>query len=192
MVLLKKANTVDAFLIVTGMKGTSKFREFIMGSTAKQLLKKAPCPVLTIPSDSVKTKIETIVYATDFEEEDLGAMDKLTEIAKPFNAEIRIVHISPIEETVGKRQNKDLEDKIHKHIDYPNLKLDILYSDDAFYALKIYYRNSNADLIAMLEREDSSYTSKVFHHDLVKRMESYGKIPLLSFNANNYGIFHLN
>ena len=189
--IVEKANTVEAFLIVTGMKGGSRFRELIMGSTAKKLIEKAPCPVLTIPSDSVKTEIETIVYATDFEEEDFGALNKLTAIAKPFNARIRIVHISPLEETVGERYKKDLEEKIHKYIKYSNLKLDILYSDDAFNTLKIYYRNANADLMAMLERENGGVTSKVFHRDLVKRMETYGKIPLLSFNAKHYGIFHL-
>ena len=189
--IIEKANTSDAFLIVTGIKGSSTLREVIMGRTAKQLIEKAPCPVLTIPSDSVKTEIETIVYATDFEEEDFGAMDKLTEIAKPFNAKIKVVHISPPNELVDETYKTDFENKIRKYIDYPNLKLDILYSDDAFNALKIYYRNSNADFIAMLERKSSSFSSNIFHHDLVKRMESYGKIPVLSFNAKNYGIFHL-
>lgn len=189
--IVKKAVAVDAFLIITGMKGTSKLRKIIIGSIAKQLIEKAPCPVLTIPSDSVKAEIETIVYATDFEEEDFGAMDKLTEIAKPFNAKIRVVHISPLEKNINERYKKELEDKIHKFIDYPNLKLDILYSDDAMRALKIYYRNSKADLIAMLERKSSGFSSNVFHRDLVKRMETYGKIPLLSFNAKHYGIFHL-
>ena len=33
--IIEKANAVDAFLIVTGMKGTSKLRELIMGSIAK-------------------------------------------------------------------------------------------------------------------------------------------------------------
>ena len=163
-----------------------------MGSTAKKLIESAPCPILTIPSDSVKTEIETIVYATDFEDEDFGAMDKLTEIAKPFNANIKVVHISPLEEKIGEKYKKELEDKINTYIDYPNLQLDILYSNDAFKTLKIYYRNSNADFIAMLERKSSSLSTKVFHRDLVKRMEAYGKIPLLSFNAKNYGIFHLN
>lgn len=186
-----KANEIDAFLIITGMKGLSALREIIMGSNAKHLIEKAPCPVLTIPSHSVKTQIETIVYATDFEEEDFGAINKLAEIAKPFNAKIKIVHISPIGETVEKRQKKDLEDKIHKHVDYPNLELDILYSDDAFNALKIYFGTSNADLMAMLERKSSRFSSKVFHRDLVKRMETYGKIPLLSFNAKHYAIFHI-
>lgn len=189
--IIDKANLVGAFLIVTGMKGASKLRELIMGSIAKQLINEAPCPILTIPNDSVKRQFETIVYATDFEDEDFGALDKLTEIAKPFKATIKVVHVSPIEETVFKKQKKIIEEKIKKYIDYNNLKLDILYADDAFYALKIYYRNSNADLIAMLERTDSGYSSKLLHRDLVKRMESYGKIPLLSLNAKNYGIFHL-
>ena len=189
--IVEKANKIQAFLIVTGTKGTSKFHELIMGSTAKLLIENAPCPVLTIPHDSVNKDIETIIYATDFEDKDLGAIHKLTEIAKPFNAKIKIVHISTLDETVGKNQMKDLEDTFFKHIDYPNLELDILYSDDAMHALKMYYRKTNADLIAMLERERSGITAKVFHRDLVKRMESYGKIPLLSFNANNFGIFHL-
>jgi len=189
--IIEKANAIDAFMIVTGIKGISKLRERIMGSTAKQLIEKAPCPVLTIPSDSVNKDIETIIYATDFEDKDLGAIHKLAEIAKPFNAKIKIVHISTLDETVGKNQMKDLEDTFHKHIDYPKLELDILYSDDAMNALKTYYRKTNADLIAMLERKRSGKISKVFHCDLVKQIESYGKIPLLSFNANNYEIFHL-
>lgn len=189
--IVSKANEIDAFLIITGIKGGSALREVIMGSTAKHLIEESPCPVLSIPKDTSLTQIENIIYATDFEEEDLGAIDKLTEIAEPLNAKIRIVHISPLKETVGIGQKKDMEDKIHKYIEYPNLELDILYSDDVFNDLKTYFGKANADLIAMLERESKSLSSQVFHRDLVKRMESYGKIPLISFNAKNDSIFHL-
>ncbi|TYB79514.1 universal stress protein [Bizionia myxarmorum] len=190
--IVKKANAMDTLLIVTGIKGMSALREIVMGSTAKHLIEKASCPVLTIPSDSVNTKIETILYASDFEEEDIGAINVLVEIAKPYNAKIKIVHVLPLKEKMGKGQKKDIENKIHDFIDYPNLELDILYSDDAFDTLRTYFGNSNADLIAMLERESEGYNSKIFHRDLVKRIESYGKIPLMSFNAKNFGIFHLN
>ncbi len=189
--IISKANEIKPLLIITGMKGGSVLREVIMGNTTKHLIEKSPCPVLTIPEDTSHIQIETIVYATDFEEEDLGAIDKLTEIAEPLNAKIKIVHISSLEETAGIGQKKDIEDKIHKYIEYPNLELDIIYSNDVFNDLKIYLGKANADLIAMLERESKSLTSQVFHRDLVKRMESYGKIPMISFNANNYSIFHL-
>lgn len=189
--IIEKASAVDVSLIVVGMKGASKIRELIMGSTTKHLIENAPCPVLSVPGDSVKKDIDTMVYATDFEDKDLGAINRLTKIAEPFNAKIKIVHVLPLEGAVREKQLKDLQDTFHKYINYPNLELDVLYSDDTFNALKIYYRNANADLMAMLHRKRSGITSKVFHRDLVKRMETYGKIPLLSFNADNYGIFHV-
>ncbi|MGB5645670.1 universal stress protein [Muriicola sp.] len=189
--IVSKANEIGAFLIITGMKGGSILREVIIGNTTKQLVEQSPCPVLSIPGDASHSGIKTIVYATDLEEEDLGAISKLTEIAKPFNAKIKIVHISPLEENIGKWQNKAVENKIRKYIDYTYLELDILYSDDAFNDLKIYLGKSNADIVAMLERESKSLTSQIFHRDMVKRMESYGKVPLMSFNAKSYGIFHL-
>jgi nucleotide-binding universal stress UspA family protein len=189
--IVSKANEIDALLIITGMKGGSALREVIMGSTAKHLIEESPCPVLSIPKDASHTQIKNIIYATDFEEEDLGAIDKLTEIAEPLNAKIKIVHISPLKERGGIGQKKNIVDKIHKYIQYPNLELDILYSDDVFNDLKIYLGKANADLIAMLERESKSLSSQIFHRDLVKKMESFGKVPLLSFNANNYGMFHL-
>ena len=188
--IVSKAKEVNAFLILTGMKGGSALREVIMGNTAKHLIKRSPCPVLSIPGDTSPKLIETIVYATDFEEEDIGAIDKLTEVAKPFNAKIKIVHISSLKETIGKEEMKAIEEKIHKQIEYPKLEVVILYSDDVFNDLKIYFGNSNADLIAMLERESHGLASKIFHRDLVKRMESYGRIPLISFNAKNYSLFH--
>ena len=189
--IIKKANEINAFLIVIGIKGLSEIREIIMGSTAKNLIGNAPCPVLTIPNNVANTQIKTIIYATDFEDEDFGAINELVEIVKPFNAKIKILHISPLDKTIDKSEKKEIEAKIHEHVVYPNLELDILYSNDAFKTLKSYFGTSNADLIAMLERRSSSFSSKVFHRDLVKRLESYGKIPLLSFNSKNYGIFHL-
>lgn len=189
--IASKANEIEALLIITGMKGAGKLRKYIMGSTANDLIEKAPCPVLTIPEDTNYKMINTIVYATAFEEEDFGAINKLAEIAKPFNAKIRVVHVSPLAVPVEAKYKKVLEEKINKRVEYKNVKLDILYSDDIFNELKTCFDKVNADIIAMLERESDSLSSGLFYPNLVKKMKSYGKIPLMSFNAKNYGIFHL-
>ncbi|MEM5565081.1 universal stress protein [Psychroserpens sp. AS72] len=190
--IISKANKIKPLLIIMGVKGGSVLREIIMGNTTMHLLEKSPCPILSIPEDTSRTKIETIIYATAFEEEDLGAINKLTEIAEPLNAKIKIVHVSSLKKSqVGIEEKKEIEDKIHKYITYSNIELDIIYSDAVFEDLKIYFGKANADIIAMLECEDNGGFSKIFHRDLVKKMESYGRIPLMSFNAKNYGIFHL-
>jgi len=189
--IISEANKIKPLVITTGMKGGSALREIIMGNTTKHLLEKSPCPILSIPEDTSYTQIETIVYATDFEDEDIGAVNKLTEIAEPLNAKIKIVHVSSLEEPLGIDEKKEIESKIHKYIKYSNIELDIIYSDAIFKDLKLYFGKANANIIAMLERESNGGPSKVFYRDLVKKMESYGRIPLMSFNAKNYGIFHL-
>lgn len=189
--IVEKAKAVDASLIVTGMKGGSAVKELIMGNTAKHLLEKSPCPVLSIPSDASSEPIATIVYATDFEDEDYGAINKLLEIARPFKAKIKLVHIAPPEKLIGKRYEAEIQNAVCKYIDYEDMDLDIIYSDDTFNALRIYLAQTNADMVAMLKREPKSISSQVFHYDLVTRMESYGKVPLISFHAKNYGIFKL-
>jgi hypothetical protein len=44
----------------------------------------------------------------------------------------------------------------------------------------------NADIVVMLEREKKGFLNKWFHKDLVKKMEGYGKITLMSFNEHNH------
>ena len=52
--------------------------------------------------------------------------------------------------------------------------------------LKIYLEEIEADMVAMLEREKRSLGKKLFHTDLVKKMEQQSLIPLISFNETNY------
>ena len=189
--IITKSQEAQSILIAVGMKGESKLRRLIMGSTARDLIDKAPYPVLTIPGDTSYNEIKTIVYATDFQEEDLDAIRKLAEIAKPLKAKIIVTHVSPLDKTIDEGEKKLIEKKIHKHVNYANVELEILYSDDIFNELKIYFGKTNADVIAMLERESRSLASELFYQSLLKKMKSYGRIPLMSFNAKNYGMFHL-
>lgn len=184
--IISKAVELDASMIITGMKGGSKFKELIMGNTVKHLLEKSLCPVLSIPADVSNEQIETIVYATDFEEEDINVIETITEIAKAFDAEIRIVHISPLKEFDRKKLMKDFEEKAKERINYSKMEFDIIPSDDTFEELRLYLGEVNADIIVMLERKSKGLLKRLFHRDIVKKMESYGRIPLMSFNETNY------
>lgn len=189
--IVSKAEKIQSLLIVTGMNSTSKLKRLIMGSTARGLVEKAPYPVLTIPGDTTYNPIKTIVYATDFQPEDLDALCKLATIAKPLDAIIKIVHICPLDKTICDIEKSQRKEKIDKHVKYAKVELDVLYSDDIFNELKTYSERTNADIIGMLERDSTSYASDLFYRNLLKKMKSYGKIPLMSFNAKNYGKFHL-
>ena len=179
-----------AYLIVIGMKGGSALREMIMGSTTKHLIEKALCPILSIPSDASHVSIKTIVYATDFEEEDVYAIRKLAEMAKQFDAKIKVVHISTKEEYKGEVQMEWFKTMLHEKVTYERMDFELLFTEDVFNALRIYLGDTNADLMVMLEREHKSIIKKRFHRDLVKKMETYGRVPLLSFRGANHQLFY--
>ncbi len=190
--IISVADEWHAYLVVIGMKGGSALQEIIMGSTTKHLIEKVPYLILAIPADTSYMPIKTIVYATDFEKEDVDAINILTEIAKPFKARIKIVHISPEKEFAGKEQMEWFKEMLKEKVSYKEIEFEILFSDDIFDSLRIYLglENIGADLVAMMERKKRGLIKKWFHHDLVKKMESYGQIPLLSFNKMNYELFN--
>ncbi|REE82793.1 nucleotide-binding universal stress UspA family protein [Lutibacter oceani] len=184
--IIKKAKDLNASLIVTGMQGKSAFKDFFMGNTTKQLIEKAPCAVLAIPANSRLRELKTIVYASDFEEEDISAISNLANIAKFFNAKIKIVHISSEKEKNGETEMEWFKEMVLQNVSYKNLEFAIFTSNDIFNFLKIYLEEVEADMVAMLEREKKGFTKKLFHEDLVKKMEHQSTIPLLSFNEINY------
>jgi len=188
--IISVADEWHAYLIVIGMKGGSAIREIIMGSTTKHLIEKAPCPILSIPSDASHVSIKTIVYATDFEEEDVYAICKLAEMAEQLDAVIKVIHISTKNEYSGDMQMKWFKKTLREKVTYEHIDFDILFTDDIFDTLRIYLGDINADLMVMLEREHKSIIKKWFHRDLVKKMESYGRVPLLSFRESNHQLFY--
>ena len=190
--ILSVAEEWHAYLILTGMKGGSAIREILMGSTTKNLIQKSPCPVLSIPSDTSYMPIKNIVYATDFEDEDIYAIRKLVEMAKKLNAKIKVVHITTQEEYQGDMQMKWFKGMLLEKLTYELMEFELVFTENVFNALRIYLGDTNADLMVMLEREHKGLFKKWFHRDLVKKMESYGRVPLLVFRGSNHQLFYFN
>jgi len=184
--IISKANELFASLIITGIKGKSAIKEVLIGSTTKKLIEKAPCPILAIPTNATLNKIKTIVYTTDFEEEDIIAIFKLAEIAKIFKATIKIVHVFQKSDTDAQQEMEWFKEILKQEVTYQNLEFDLVFSDDIYTTLLQYLGEVKADLLVMLEREQKELIKKIFHKDLVKKMGSNIHIPLISFNEINY------
>lgn len=190
--ILDTANNWHAEMIIVGMKGESKLIDLLFGSTTNALIQKAPCPVLAIPADTSYMPIKRVVYATDFEEEDIHAIQKLIEFAEPLEAEIKIVHVSTRDEYAGDMQMEWFRDMLESQFLYSKIEFKLIFSDDIFDSLRIYLGDVGADLVVMLERKKEGFLRKLIHRDKVKKMESYGRVPLLSFNEHYLQTFYYN
>lgn len=189
--IVNKADQMKAFMIVLGMKGQSAIKDLLIGNTTRNLIDKANCLVLAIPERAYFNEIKTIVYASDFEaDKDIEVIKKITGFANAFDAKIEVVHIADKKEFDSEIKMELFKNKLKEKINYKNIGFNILHSKNIFETLRVYLGDVNADVVVMLEREDKGLFKSLFYKDLVKKMEIYGNIPMISFNENNFGLFH--
>lgn len=181
--ILEKAFELNVDLIVVGTKGTSQIKELILGSIPKALIKKSSFPILAVPEKAVVTSIKNIVYATDFEQADIFAIKRLVKIAEIFNAEIIVVHITSQKEYAGPDQMEWFKEMVQEKVTYKNLKFELIISDTIFEALVQYLVDSNAHLLVMLERKESTFYQRYLETDMVKKMVKNTNVPLLSYSV---------
>ena len=154
--ILEKAFKFNVDLIVVGTKGASPIKEFLLGSTTKGLIRNSSYPVLAVPANSDLTSFKKMIYATDFEQADIFAINRLVKIAKIFDAEVRVVHVTTKIKYVGKAQMQWFKEMLQKKVAYGKLEFDLIFSDDIIKELVLYLKASEADMLAMFERKESN------------------------------------
>jgi len=125
-------NEID--LIVVGTHGRTGLGRLLLGSVAENILRRAPCPVLTVgPKISGRAKLpalpvdrrdlappdlelQQIVFATNFEPNAAANARAVVSLAESFESRLTLLHViedytqlgsrpGPIEEAVGRLQN---------------------------------------------------------------------------------------
>lgn len=86
------AEELKATLIIVGLESHMRFRN-IIGSSASKLVRKAPCPVITIRGDDHRDGCENILLPIDLSPETREKTDLAIQFAKYFGASIRIIGV---------------------------------------------------------------------------------------------------
>lgn len=95
--ILRIAVELPADLIVMGTHGLSGFERLLLGSVTEKVLRKAPCPVLTVPrlatGGTARAVIfKTIVCAVDFSEASRRALDYALSLAQEAGGRLLLLH----------------------------------------------------------------------------------------------------
>ncbi|MBT8210153.1 MAG: universal stress protein [Eudoraea sp.] len=178
--ILEKAESLDAGMIVAGKTGSTLVKDLLIGSTATGLIEKSPLPVMLFPASFASGDVQTIVYATAFEQADIYAIRDIVHWASLFNATIKVFHVSTKEEYAGEDQMEWFKEMLFQKVQYTPITFELRFSEDIFSSLADYLNEEKADLLAMLEREGQQLLTGLWHRDLVKRMKGEMNIPLLS------------
>ncbi len=87
-----------ADVLVLGTHGRSGFERFVLGSIAEKVLRKAPCPVLTVPphmpaASAGDVRLHSVLCAVDFSAASLQAFGFAVALARQAGASLTAVHV---------------------------------------------------------------------------------------------------
>jgi len=94
--ILECAAAVPADLIVMGTHGAGGFEHLVLGSVAEKVLRKATCPVMTVPPRARATSrlpFRRILCPVDFSEPSVAALEFAFSLAQEGDAELTILHV---------------------------------------------------------------------------------------------------
>jgi len=94
--ILECAATSHADLIVMGTHGKSGFEHLVLGSVTEKVLRKATCPVLTVPPRPFATSqfpFKRVLCAVDFSEWSLSAVNLASSLAQESGAALDFMHV---------------------------------------------------------------------------------------------------
>lgn len=94
--ILDRAVALPANLIVMGTHGAGGFEHLVLGSVTEKVLRKAPCPVLTVPPHARATSrlpFRRLACAVDFSDWSLTALELAFSLARESGAGVTLVHV---------------------------------------------------------------------------------------------------
>jgi nucleotide-binding universal stress UspA family protein len=97
--ILNAADVLSSDFIVIGTHGRSGFERMILGSVTEKVVRRAKCPVLTVPgpeagaSTAPAALFKRIVCAVDFSDCSIRGLNYALSLAQQADAELTVVHV---------------------------------------------------------------------------------------------------
>jgi nucleotide-binding universal stress UspA family protein len=161
--------------------------DFLVNDRNLDIIKHVSFPVWVIPRSKQYKKVSSIIYATDYNEEDIQTMRKISELATLFNARITALHVSDNLNFNEKVKNSGFKDMITQKVGYKNLEVSTIVQkkkETLSHTINEYAQMINGDMIAVL-KENKNFFERLFGKSDTKDLISHAKYPVLVFQDKN-------
>lgn len=136
--IVDQARERGADLVVMGTHGRSGFERLALGSVTEKVLRKAQCPVLTVPRgagaiEAAEPRFRRILCAVDFAPRSLHAVKQALSLAEASKAQLTLLHVLewfPEKETAERRPLDVAGFRAHMEAD-ARRRLEALVPEDA-------------------------------------------------------------
>ncbi len=167
-------------LIVMGTKGASGLEEVFMGSNTVRIIKAVKdCPILAVPQNFGFATPNEIAFATDFNRfYTKSELQPIIEMAKSFNAVVRIVYVQHEIKALTELQQFNLGMLRKFFVEIEHYVHTVSELNSVSRTLEIFTDELDIHLLAMLNYQHS-YMERMTREPIVKRIAFHTQVPLL-------------
>jgi hypothetical protein len=165
-------------MVTIGSKGATNVLEKMAGTNTVKLVEGIEVPILMVPKNSDYSKISDFVYASDYSKHDIGSLEKIMDILKPFDPKVTFLHLTN-SENMGMREkygefNKRIQSSFDTKIDF-KLKN---YTSNIALAIDEYMLENKINLLGIY-MEQRNLIERLFHKSVTLQLTYMLDFPLL-------------
>ena len=182
--ILWTSKEIHADLIVLGRRDGQQLLQRFLGNTATHIIQLAPCPVLIVPESVEFQGFNRIAYGTNFESEDIEAINHVLKIASQHQAKVFCVHVQQKGDSENAFKQSILQEAYQHDLTMHKLYFDTLGHKSISEGLNEYLEENDIDLLVMLTHR-RGILSQLFHSSKTKQIALQSKVPILAYQMGN-------
>lgn len=169
-------------LVVMSASDKGSISHFLQGSNTHDMIDEARFPLLLVPSKTHFRDLKKIAFATDLNEKDVQIICSVASLARSFNADILLIHITDerSENSVHGKHVENFLKEIADKVNYPKIYYRHIKSIDVEQGLDWVCEQGGADMLAMAHGQHN-LVDKAISGSHTQKVARELKIPLLIY-----------
>jgi nucleotide-binding universal stress UspA family protein len=179
-----------AEMVIMGLSGADAITRFVLGSNSRKLIDSLATPILLIPPTYRYVPIKKIAFATDLSRTDIDVIHSIVSLARYFNAEILITHVSPdgSEKDCKEKEIAEFLNDVTCKVNYPKIYYRDLRNKKVVGGLEWLTENGMIDMLVMVHRHNHFY-DKLISDSYTQKLAKHIIVPLLVMPENLQPVF---
>jgi nucleotide-binding universal stress UspA family protein len=179
----KAAKKLKCSFIIMGTNGSTGLKRFI-GSNALNVIRDAPCPVITIKGKKHRYGCKLILLPLDLTKETRQKVNKAIDLANHFGSAIRIVSVITTDDEFIINKLRRQMSQVKNFIDDRDIvcTTEMISGDDVPEAIIEHAKKINADLIMIMTQDREIKWTERFIGSAAQEVINGTEIPVLTIH----------
>lgn len=175
ILLMTKKEKAD--LVIMGTQGATNAREIIFGTNTTQVISRANCPVIAVPSGFEYKAPKSILFPTDYEiDYDKEQLRQLLDISKKHGSRLDVIHISSGYDLMeAQMRNKQ---KLKEVLSNTYLIFNDLPDQEVIEAINQFQVEKAMDFLVMI-RNKQTFFERLFVESVIRKIGFHIDIPFM-------------